>query len=92
MFLLIFLDIRHRLFFCNNFNTSHVSINRDFYHKPKSYFQISIHLMFLLIQDEIDAVRFAMKHFNTSHVSINQEWADKICKWLFSFQYISCFY
>ena len=52
------------------FNTSHVSINRNWTRKSGSRSIISIHLMFLLIRCRHQST---LRHcnFNTSHVSIN---------------------
>ena len=90
MFLLIFPKIRKPLIFFDNFNTSHVSINRGGPGSIAAGNRISIHLMFLLILDG-NAAGNLLLHFNTSHVSINLElggeYSDRE-----KFQYISCFY
>ena len=71
MFLLIFPKIRKPLIFFDNFNTSHVSINRADAGTDCSSYDISIHLMFLLIGCG-KLLTACMIHFNTSHVSINR--------------------
>ena len=55
-----------------NFNTSHVSINRQQLRPSRAPLRISIHLMFLLIEEDQDLTDWFNKNFNTSHVSINQ--------------------
>ena len=70
MFLLIEEDLQVRAF-ANDFNTSHVSINRRAAGKPGIFIGISIHLMFLLIMLARNW-RFSPAYFNTSHVSINR--------------------
>ena len=54
-----------------DFNTSHVSINRNRASGEWNHLHISIHLMFLLIPYVSVITGAASMYFNTSHVSIN---------------------
>ncbi len=75
---------------CNDFNTSHVSINPLQIIFNKHITKISIHLMFLLIFFA-GKKRPPQNYFNTSHVSINPP-LQRCARNKHVFQYISCFY
>ena len=59
----------------DNFNTSHVSINRKFTSRQWRQTHISIHLMFLLIAFP-SFFSCSAFDFNTSHVSINLHFSE----------------
>ena len=91
MFILIVWKLPYWGSDADNFNTSHVSINRSIRNNPESLINhfntshVSINPL----------IKWGMKeaecHFNTSHVSINRNLVA-FRQLLIRFQYISCFY
>ena len=76
--------------FSQCFNTSHVTLYRQFLPKKFRILCVSIHLMLLFIDIYPNQSNNKDFSFNTSHVTLYPTWAD-IEVALATFQYISCY-